>query len=107
MTPLTWQTVLAIALPHMGPYARAVAPANPNRAACAPSAAAAPAGTPEAERGSRMAVEAAEKVEEERVALGRALKRARRSLLSQEYYTLPLREKAHLLEVSWGVGGVV
>lgn len=99
MTPLTWQTVLAIALPHMSPYSRAVAPTEPDRAASASCAAAAPAGTKEAGRGGQLARDTAAKIEEKRVEQGRALIRARRNLFKQEYHTLPLREKTRLLEV--------
>ncbi|CAN0286745.1 unnamed protein product, partial [Laminaria digitata] len=54
VTPLTWQTVFALALPHMGPYARAVAPPAPTLGSTAVCAAAAPAGTAESQRGSEL-----------------------------------------------------
>lgn len=82
----------------MGPYARAVAAPSLMPGANAVSLAAAPAGTPEAERGTALALQAAERVEMERVAKGRALIRARRSLLEKEYCSIPLQEKALLLE---------
>lgn len=83
----------------MGPYARAVAsPSNPKDA---PSAAAAPAGTPMSGRGSGSAVMAAEMVEAERTARGRAVMRARRNLIEKEYPSLTLEEKVLLLEVSF------
>lgn len=88
----------------MAPYAMAVAPPSPtpgNKAMCL---AAAPAGTPESKRASKLAVEAAEKVESERVERGKVLMRARRGLLEKEYCLIPLREKAVLLEVRPGQG---
>lgn len=88
----------------MGPYARAVAPPAPTLGSLAVCVAAAPAGTPESERGSELAVAAAAKVEEERVERGRELARARRNLLGREYCSMPLREKALLLEVRGGCG---
>lgn len=103
MTALTWQTVLALALPHMAPYARAVAPASTTLGSTALCLAAAPAGTTESKRGSKLAIQAAERVEAARVARGKALIRARRSLLEREYCTLPLEEKALLLEVGFSV----
>lgn len=107
VTALTWQTVLALALPHMGPYARAVAPPSPTLGSLSLCLAAAPAGTPESKRGTKLAVQAAERVEAERVERGVALVRARRSLLEKEYCSLPLQEKVLLLEVGGGVGGGV
>ncbi|CAN0302956.1 unnamed protein product, partial [Ectocarpus sp. 4 AP-2014] len=99
VTALTWQTVFALALPHMAPYARAVAPPTPILGSTALCLAAAPAGTTESKRGSRVALRAAERVEADRVARGKALMRARRSLLEREYCSIPLQEKALLLEV--------
>lgn len=99
VTVLTWQTVLALALPHMAPYARAVAPASTTLGSTALCLAAAPAGTAESKRGSKVAIQAAERLEAARVARGKALVRARRSLLEREYCTLSLKEKALLLEV--------
>ncbi|CAM9326712.1 unnamed protein product [Scytosiphon promiscuus] len=99
VTALTWQTVLALALPHMGPYARAVAPSSPTLGSLSLCLAAAPAGTAESKRGSKLAVQAAERVEAERLERGKALVRARRSLLEQEYCSIPLQEKVLLLEV--------
>ncbi|CAM9644621.1 unnamed protein product, partial [Ectocarpus sp. 12 AP-2014] len=99
VTALTWQTVFALALPHMPPYARAVAPPTPILGSTALCLAAAPAGTTESKRGSRVALRAAERVEADRVARGKALMRARRSLLEREYCSIPLHEKALLLEV--------
>lgn len=83
----------------MGPYARAVAPPSPTLGSLSLCLAAAPAGTPESKRGSRLAVQAAERVEAERAEKGKALMRARRSLLEQEYCSIPLQEKVLLLEV--------
>lgn len=83
----------------MGPYARAVAP--PSIPKDAPSAAAAPAGTPMSGRGSGFAVMATERVESERAARGRALMRARRNLIEKEYPSLTLEEKVLLLEVGF------
>lgn len=83
----------------MGPYVRAVAPASPTLGSTAVCLAAAPAGTVESNRGLLLASEAAERVEAQRVSRGKSLMRARRSLLESEYCSIPLSEKALLLEV--------
>lgn len=106
VTPLTWQTVLAMALPYMGAYVRAVAPSSPPPEPPSPPETGATEGSggraligPE----SKMATAAARRVEEDRVERGRALMRTRRVLLEQEHHALGLRDKALLLEVCGGV----
>lgn len=107
VTPLTWQTVLAMALPYMGPYVRTVAASAPSPE-IAPEAftSEGPEGVVQLGPGSPTAIAAARKVEMERVAKGQALIRARSSLLEREYHLLSLKEKAILLEVSGSSRGI-